>query len=174
MLAQSPEVQAPWSLNRVAVDRWLDRSKPGETIVYGRGRSPSALKSDGVKAMQEAFDEGRVTFKSQRHGDCDHSFIAERKAEASRPAPSARLTKRFADEDGDEIALLMASLRRRANRGLRMGTNRELAEEIGATGPDRIAYLLRKLISAGRIEVESFGIGSRVCTIVATGKRTAL
>jgi hypothetical protein len=171
--AQIDAPQQPWSLSEAAVTHWLDNARPGETIAYGRGASPSALKSDGVKAMQEAFDEGRVTFKSRRHGEGDYSFFAERRDDPRRPPATQRITRRAVSDDDDEVAMLMATLRSRAHRLRPMGTNRDLAEAIGASGPDRVAYLLRKLISADRIKVEAFGIGVRVCTIKATGKKTA-
>lgn len=164
--------QRPWSLTEDAVNQWLDKARPGDTLVYARGGArpqPGA----GVKAVQKAFDEGRVTFKQLRHGDFDYSFIAERKADPSRPPAQSRINQRRISEDDDEIAMLMAVLRRRANRGLPMGTNRELGEDIGGVGPARVAYLLRKQIGAERITVEAVGIGVRVCTILATGKRTA-
>jgi hypothetical protein len=161
---------ANWALNEEAVERWVKSARAGESLVYARGAH--LVHSAGVKALQRHFDHGRVTFKQQRNGPFDTSYIAERLPTAPRPSPAARLAQPVADEDNDDLALLMAALRRRAAKGQKMGTNRDLGDEIGDALPDRVAYLLRKLISAGRIKVESFGVGLRVCTIVATGKKT--
>lgn len=161
-----------WALTRAAAEAWLARARPGEQLVYARG--PRLLQSDGVKALQDRFDEGEVTFTTRRIAADDIAYIAERLAGGSRPAPHQRFARTAPPpDDADEIAMLMATLRRLAAARRPCPTNRELGEMVGDIGPDRVAYLLRKLISARRIAVEALGNGRRVVTIIATGKRTA-
>lgn len=169
-LATPTDHDQPWALTAEAAEAWVAAAKAGDRTVYARG--PRVPKCPGVAALQEHHDRGRVTFTAQRHGAFDYSFFVTRLAEPSRPAPAARIVRPVHDEDYDDVALLMALLRRKARLRQPMGTNRELGDAIGV-GPDRIAYLLRKQISAGKIAVEAVAIGVRVTTIVATGARTA-
>lgn len=176
---EGAEMERVWTLSAPAVEKWLEKARSGDQVVYARG--DRLHPSDGVRALQVAHDEGRVTFKQVKHAEFDRSYIAQRCADPRRPGPAQRLARPIPSEDNDEIALLMAALRRRAARSEPMGTNRELGEDIAELAgmsapvlPDRVAYLLRKQISAGRLRVEAAAIGCRVATIVATGKRTAL
>lgn len=163
---------AVWALTEDAIERWMAGAKPGDELVYARGAQ--LIQSAGVRALQRHHDHGRVTFKQKRNGPFDTSYIAERLAEARRPAPAARLDRPVFGEDNDELALLMAHLRRLATSGQPCPTNRELGAAIDVKSPDRVAYLLRKLISARRIKVEAVSRERRVVTICATGKTTAV
>jgi hypothetical protein len=167
----------PWALSRAAVDRWAGKAKAGDEIVYCRGER--LIPSDGVRALQAMFDAGAVTFKTRKVSPHDTAFIAERLAGGSPPAAGQRLARRAPPpEDADEIAMLMAVLRRHATRQLPCPTNRELGEQLGemlggpALEPDRVTYLLRKQISVGKIAVDVLAKGRRVVTIKATGQRT--
>jgi hypothetical protein len=174
----SHDERAPWSLNKTAVDRWMKNAKPGDELVYARGLTPQG--SDGVEELRRLHDVGAVTFKRRKLGDCDYSYMAERLNGGRPPAGAQKLgaAARAAD-DADEIARLMAMLRRKAARRELCPTNREIGVEIGEQlgcdplPPERVSYLLRKQISSGRITVEAIANGRRVVTIVATGKRTA-
>lgn len=166
-----PLAPGPWALNAAAVDAWAAKARAGDELVYARGRG--LLQTGGVRRLQELHDEGAVTFKTRRIAPDDIAFIAERLKGGARPPERARLAvrSRSADTD-DELAMLMAILRRLAARGAPCGTNRELGAAMGEVGPDRISYLLGILIREKRIAVEALARGLRVVTIVATGKRT--
>jgi hypothetical protein len=166
-----PLEPGPWALTRAAVDKWLATAKPGDETVYARGAW--LLQSDGVEKLQEVHDAGGVTFKRQKISEGDHAYIVERLRGDTRPSPRARLMLRArATETDDELADLLALLRRLAGRDLPCLTNRELGAEIGGANPDRVAYLLGILIREARITVESLAPGKRVVTILSTGKKT--
>lgn len=161
----------PWALTAGAVDSWIEKARAGETLIYARGRG--LLQSGGVRRLQELHDQGAVTFKTRRIGPDDIAFIAQRRQGGEKPSGRERLAVRCRSaETDDEIALLMAALRRLAARDLPCPTNRELGRLIGGIGPDRVAYLLGLLVREKRIRVEALARGLRVVTIVATGKRT--
>lgn len=167
-----------WALTGTAVDKWLARAKAGDELVYARG--PRLLLSDGVRRLQEQFDAGAVTFKTRRIAADDVAYIAERLAGAARPNEALRLARPAPPaEDADEVAMLMAILRRRAARNQSCPTNRELGAEIGELldqpplSADRVSYLLRKQVSLGKLRVDALGKGVRIVTLTATGQRTA-
>jgi hypothetical protein len=166
-----PLEPGPWALTAAAVDDWFGKAKAGDTLTYARGRG--LLQSGGVRRLQELHDRGEITFKSRRIAADDFAFIAERRKADGRPSERERLAVRGRSaETDDELAALMAVLRRLAGRGLPCPTNRELGALIGGTGPDRVAYLLGLLVRGQRIRVEALARGLRVVTIAATGKRT--
>lgn len=168
-----PPLQAgQWALTQAAVDKWIDGARAGDELVYARGLR--VVQSDGVRRLRELHDAGAIAFTSRRIGPEDTAFIAQRLSGGSRPAPAQRLARPpRADEDADEVAQLMAALRRLAAERKPCPTNRELGQMIGGVGPERVSYLLRKQIGASRIRVDALATGRRVVTIVATGRRTS-
>jgi hypothetical protein len=167
-----PLEPGPWALTCEAVEAWMAKARTGDSLVYARGRG--LLQSGGVRRLQELHDRGSVTFTTRRMGADDFAFIAERLAGDTRPSERAMLTVRGRSaETDDELAMLMAVLRRRVAKGRTCGTNRELGADMGDVGPDRVAYLLGLLIRERKIEVESLAKGVRVVTLLATGKQTA-
>lgn len=162
-----------WALTSTEVRRWFERAAIGDELVYARG--PRLVQSDGVKLLQQLHDRGLVTFTSRRIGPDDTAFLVQRLKGDERPPARAQLAVRSRSGDTeDELAMLMAILRRTAGKRAPCPSNRELGEEMGNPNPDRVAYLLSILARERRIEVEARPRGHRVVTILATGKRTAL
>jgi hypothetical protein len=164
----------PWALNKAAVDAWIKTARPGDEIVYARGLSP--LPTDGVDELRRLADQGAVTFVRQRKGPEDFAHIAQRCAGEAGPA---KLVPAAGGETADQKAALMIVLRRIVAEREVCPSNRALgkllADELDVAEPfepDRIAYLLRLLISGGRIAVEAALSGARIVTLLATGQRS--
>lgn len=158
-------VDTCWSLTQAAVRDWLAASQPGEQIVYARG--PNLNRTAGVEAMSRAGDEGKAVLNYRRAAPGIGEWVATRRADPRRPAERPATVS-----EPDDAALLLAVLRRLADRNRPCPTNRTLGEMLGGISPERVSYLLRKQISERRIAVEATGRGVRIVTIVATGRRT--
>lgn len=155
------------------VQAWFDAARAGEQIVYARGGS-LPRQAPGVLAVRKLHDDGRLILFQRRLAAFRFEYVAQRRAEASRPRTGAvaRLMEVGRAGLDDDCTDLFAELKRRARLGLPCGTNRELGEELGGLSPDRVSYLFKKLQKAERISINSSG-EERVVTIAASGARTA-
>lgn len=162
----------PWSLTPEAVAAWFSTAKPRDQIVYARGGW--LVRTAGVEAMSRLGDRGLVILNWRRAAPLCGEWIATKRAEPERPALSAALLARASDAPVDEFYdRFLRYIRRLANMERPCGTNREIAEGAGLSGPDQAAYCFRKAISEGRITVEALTNGTRVVTISASGRKTA-
>ena len=58
--------------------KWLAAAKPGECVVYTRGRT-SINPNDIKRTAYDAYRSGLVELVQRRHGDDDYSYIAIRR-----------------------------------------------------------------------------------------------
>jgi len=174
-LADMPQGNATWVISAEALQAWADAARPGERRTYARAPSMGLPRHEaGVRIARQLFDDGLVTLVQQRINAEVTDYIAVRLDRNGRPAPQLRLAQPVPPMPAsDEAAMMMAILRRIAAAKRVCPTNRELGRMVGGLTPDQAAYLLRKLVTAGRIRIDSYDRGGRVITITATGKRTA-
>lgn len=158
-----------WALNAEQVMRWADNADAGAELVYATaGHLP---RSGGVIAARQLFDAGLVTFKQRRIAPDRFEYIAER---LNGPRPRGRQKRMPAPQEPKqnlEVRMLRV-LRTYAAGGVPCPTNRELGRLCGNLSADQASYVLRKLQSAGRIEIEALPNNARVITITSTGKKT--
>lgn len=160
------------------VARWFAAAKAGAQLVYVRG-SHLPQGAAGVKAVKDLHDKGLVMLFQRREAPHGFAYIASKRAEPEKVSHAAGFMHivRQRSNCGEQATDLLTELRRRANAGAPCGTNRELGRIIGVEDPDRVSYLLRKLIRVEKIRVETVPavpIDERVIAIVASGKRTGL
>lgn len=158
------------------VDRWFTTAKAGAQLTYVRG-AHLPHGAAGVQAVKELHDKGLVMLFQRRDPLGGFAYIAAKRAEPEKPSHAAGFMHivRQRSNAGEQATDLLIELRKRANAGTPCGTNRELGKLIGVVDPDRVSYLLRKLIRADKIRVASMPaqpMDERVITIVASGKST--
>jgi hypothetical protein len=174
--APPPDHEASaFALTRQAIVEWADEAKPGDRIVYARAPSMQLPKhAGGVQAAREMYDSGRVTLAQQRISASLTAYIAIRSNGSKPPSPKLRLAGAAPDPDTDQCAKLMAILRNCAASERPCPTNRELGRMLGGMNGDQAAYLLRKLQSGNRIQIDQIGPSARRVTIRSSGKRTGV
>lgn len=173
-----------------AMEAWLERSAPGDELVYATGPALGRDAPAAVLARQWA-QEGEVATHVRRTGAgraLEH-FMRRReppvqprlgggaaparlfgKARRGSARPAMTLP---ADFEASEEGRMLAALTRVADAGAVCPSNGDLARQLALNSRDRAQYLIVRLARAGLIRVESASsFEGRVVTIVATGRRT--
>lgn len=172
-----------------AMEAWLERSAPGDELVYATG---PALGRDAPAALlaRHWAQEGEVATHVRRTGPgraLEH-FMRRREPPVqprSGPRGGARLFGNArrgsarpamtlpADFEGSDEGRMLAALSAVAEAGAVCPSNGDLARQLALNSRDRAQYLIVRLARANLIRVESgSSFDGRVVTIVATGRKT--
>jgi hypothetical protein len=164
------QIEQCWTLTKAAAESFIRTAKAGDRVVYAVGSI--LLQTDGVKAITRAADLNQLVLNFRRRSASVGEWIATRKKPAAEPAPAPR--RPIAPQlDFDEAAQLLALLQNLARNRRPCPVNRQLGDMLGGSPPERVSYLLRKLVANEQIGVEQLAGGLRVVTIRASGLATA-
>jgi hypothetical protein len=153
------------------VEAWFENAVPGQRLVYGGGRS--LVRGETARFVAELAAAGKAIphqVRSPTGGGLD--FIVHKKA-----AAGAQAALRGGGAEADEsIDVILRSLKRAANFGLRAPSNSDLAREAKLPSPAAVAYRITRLIESGQIRTQAITTGPeagwRVVTICETGQQT--
>lgn len=168
---RSGEDRADWIMPQAEVKSWLERARAGERLVYAHGRQ--LIRGETSLYVRDLALAGAVdpTQTRNRAGGFDYT-IQKRGNGGSRPAP--RAAGASLEEASD---IILRTLTRQANLGLRAASDSELAKLAGLATKGMAAWRVRKLVQRGLIRTEAVTTGPeagwRIVTITASGHRTA-
>lgn len=153
------------------LDAFVRRAAPEQRFTYCE--APDLIRSETSARVNELAAEGLVRPHRTRRqgGGWEFYVVRTRKGMAARPDP---VSAALADAPTD---LIFRALKRAANLGMPCPTDTELARKAGLNSRDQAQWRVRKLIDLGLIQstlAYEGGVPSRVVTIMATGKFTAL
>lgn len=161
--------QGDWVLTVGEVQNWIDRAAPGDRLRYGgglslvRGETSRYVVSLAIAGLADPFQP-----RSKERPGFD--FIIQKRT----PPPGPRHAR--PPEEDKALDVILRSLKRAANFGLRAPTNAELAREAGLPGTGAVAWRITRLIEAGLIKTQAITTGPeagwRVVTICETGQQT--
>ncbi len=169
-----------------AVEHFGRTALPAETMVYFSGQW--LVQSDpAVRAARRLIDLGLAIPTQKRLGPglYDYYLTKRRNAEATpisrgqieptRRGDAAALRHAQGDRNdiAEDCAKLMAVLRGLVARGAVCPPDAELAARAFIGSKDAVRYRLNLLQANGRINLATTADGSRVVTIVASGRSTA-
>ena len=145
---------------------WLATARDRDAIIYARGMV-LPRGSATIFAVREAVAGGLIITHEQlaADGSRERSFIAVRTAQA--PWAAVAPVTPAVDEAMDAV---WRHIKRVAMGGQPGPTNDELARICGLKDADAARYQLAKLVSAGRVAVESFGPRQRRIFTIQTGE----
>ena len=160
------------------VEAWIGIAQPGDRLCYNAGWG-LPKRAPGVLAVDELIESGEVLpFQTRRTDGKGSNYWIQRRAEIDASATLLSSAAIAGDGEGEAVAdQLMVILRRCARFDRRCPTDREIAEQLDLKNSDASNYQIRKLRSAGRIDIVTVQSGEhagwRVVTITASGARTA-
>lgn len=154
-----------------ALEAFVRDAKPDEQFTYCE--APQLIPSETSRRVREMAQEGLVRpHQTRRAGGGFIFFVVRtryRPPAASTPGQAA-LTDRF-------TAAIYEELKQAADKARRCPSDAELARRAGLASRDQAQWRIRKLVEAGLIRSElayEGGVPTRVVTIAASKKRTAL
>lgn len=149
---------------------WLATARDRDAIIYARGMV-LPRGSATIFAVREAVAGGLIITHEQlaADGSRERSFIAVRTAQA--PWASAATANVPGTPPVDEpMEAVWRHIKRAAMGGQPGPTNDELARHCGLKDADAARYQLAKLVSAGRVAVDSFGPRQRRIFTILSGE----
>ena len=149
-----------------AVEAWTRTAAKGDSFVYCS--AIELIRGETSAKVRELVQRGLVTSHQRRRAGGGWEFFVLRTSLVPKEAPRQR------DHAADTI---LSALKRAANLGLACPSDVELARVAGLSTRDQAQWRVRKLVDEGVIQstvAHENGVPTRVVTIVATGKRTAL
>lgn len=158
-----------WTLTLVAVERWLDQAKQGDTLTYAHG--PTPVRGAAWQKMGVLAERGEVILHNRRNGT-GFDYVAIR----NRVRVVSERTSRPHGEISPLMRDLLTLIEAAARQGKRCPTNYDLATGLGI--PEEGAkWQLRKLASAGLVRTRLVPAPGdpkfRIVEIVESGLTTA-
>lgn len=154
-----------------ALEAFVRGAKPDEQFTYCE--APQLIPSETSRRVREMAQEGLVRPHQTRRAGGGFTFFVVRTrlrpAAASTPAQVV-LADRF-------TAAIFEELKQAAEKGRRCPSDAELMRRVGLFSTPQAQWRIRKLVEAGLIKSELVyekGVPTRVVTIAASKKRTAL
>lgn len=134
--------------------RWMGKAKPGQKLVYARGKV-APHQNETFRVARDAAEEGRLRLHCVRNGDV-FDWLAVRLADLpplGRDAPPVRDSM---DPDSP-LGRLLVALRRAIRMGAPCPTNGELARISGLRNAQAVRYQLSLALAANLISFEDKG-----------------